>query len=446
MLSLGALCDGVVGECKTFCPPHPPSPLFISNETSLGETSSRCCMPVISSLPSRETNQHHSHKTPYAKIKQKLRALQRLAICLAVVGTPLARQGQSFVPALPLGLFRIFHSHAHDQDQHVHGHILRHKSSGLGAGLVLAAVDQDTSTTIIPIATSTMQPPPRPSATFQEEDVFIPSSDDVQIASKISNKHSPIAVVISHPYGPLGGNMMNNVVWAMTQHLSRFGFTTLRFNFRGVAPSTGRTSWTGAGEKEDMRAVCEYALTQLESPPQKLLIIGYSHGSVVGSALGGEMPQVHAYAAIAYPFSVAFALTLFRQGGYFTSAAKGEKPKLFVMGSQDQFTGIGTFIRKVKLLPSPTEVVTMEGVDHFFFGKEKALCEVVQAWLEKVMGAHDLKGFLTYAAAAAPAPPAAVAGAAAVASAGEGSDDGGKGRDYLEKLLPEVCEDGHQEL
>lgn len=356
----------------------------------------------------------------------------------------MGRQGHSFVPALNPGLFRIFHSRAHDQDKHVHGPTLRHKSSGFSAGLVLATIDQDSPTIITPMANSMRLP--SPSATLQEEEVLISSSDDVQIAGKISNKFSPVAVVISHPYGPLGGSMMNNVVWAMTQHLSRFGFTTLRFNFRGVAPSTGRTSWTGVGEKEDMRAVCEYALTRLESPPQKLLIIGYSYGSVVGSALGGEMPQVHAYAAIAYPFSVACALTLFRQRSYFTLAAKGEKPKLFIMGSRDQFTGMGTFMRKVKLLPSPTEVVAMEGVDHFFFGKEKALCEIVQVWLEKVTGTHDLKAFLTSAAAAAAAAPGPGPGPAAVAIGGEGSSDGGKRGNSQKEKLPEACVDGNQEL
>ena len=341
------------------------------------------------------------------------------------------RLSSSFVqPSSPPVLLHRPSSDSQGDDQHGHRHILRHSSGGVGLAQALAAVDQD-HTTMPP-------PPPRPSATLHEDDVLIPSSDGVQIACKISNKRSPLAVVISHPYGPLGGNMMNNVVYALTQHLSNFGFTTLRFNFRGVPPSTGRTSWTGAGEKDDMRAVCEYALTQFERPPRKIIIIGYSHGSVVGSALGGEMPEVHAYAAIAYPFSVAFALTLFRQGGYFTSAIKGEKPKLFVMGSQDQFTGIGAFMRKVKLLPSPIEVVTMEGVDHFFFGKEKALCAVVQGWMEKVMGTHDLKALLTSAAAAA---------VAVAPAAGEGSGDGaGGGGNALERILPAVWEDGHQEL
>jgi alpha/beta superfamily hydrolase len=80
-----------------------------------------------------------------------------------------------------------------------------------------------------------------------------------------------------------------------------------------------------------VEAVCRYALTQLEEPPARLVVIGYSHGSVVASAVAGEMPEVMAYAAIAYPFSVAWALTLFHQGSFLAAASQGSKPKLFVM-------------------------------------------------------------------------------------------------------------------
>ena len=49
-------------------------------------------------------------------------------------------------------------------------------------------------------------------------------------------------IVICHP-GPLnGGNMENNVVLAVSYALVEQGFTTLRFNFRGVGNSQGEHS------------------------------------------------------------------------------------------------------------------------------------------------------------------------------------------------------------
>jgi alpha/beta superfamily hydrolase len=51
--------------------------------------------------------------------------------------------------------------------------------------------------------------------------------------------------------------MWNGVVDAMEEGFSKAGFTTLRFNFRGVGRSTGRFD-EGAGETEDLVAACRF--------------------------------------------------------------------------------------------------------------------------------------------------------------------------------------------
>ena len=232
-------------------------------------------------------------------------------------------------------------------------------------------------------------------ATLREEEVTIPGSDGVRLAARVCNRRSPVAVVLTHPYGPLGGNMYNNVIVKLTQSLAREGFTTVRFNARGVAPSTGKTSWRGLKEKGDLGAVCQHVLTELEEPPARLVLIGYSHGSVVASAVAGEMPEVLAYAAIAYPFSVAWALTLFNHGRFLAAASQGSKPKLFLMGTLDNFTGIETFRARVKALPSPLEVVEVKGADHFFFSIESKISEAVDGWLKRVLGTSDLKALMS---------------------------------------------------
>jgi hypothetical protein len=50
---------------------------------------------------------------------------------------------------------------------------------------------------------------------------------------KQTSDHSNVAIVVTHPYSLLGGNMENNVVYAVAHRLAFFGFTTIRFNFRG---------------------------------------------------------------------------------------------------------------------------------------------------------------------------------------------------------------------
>ena len=45
--------------------------------------------------------------------------------------------------------------------------------------------------------------------------------------------HLNVAVIVTHPYSLLGGNMENNVVYSVAHRLAWRGFTTVRFNFRG---------------------------------------------------------------------------------------------------------------------------------------------------------------------------------------------------------------------
>ena len=63
----------------------------------------------------------------------------------------------------------------------------------------------------------------------------------------------PKAVVISHPHPLYGGDMDNYVVGLISQAFEEKGWTTLRFNFRGVGRSQGDFD-QGIGEEEDVLA------------------------------------------------------------------------------------------------------------------------------------------------------------------------------------------------
>ena len=52
-------------------------------------------------------------------------------------------------------------------------------------------------------------------------------------SSRIADCNSDLAVIVTHPWGPLGGNMNNNVVLAIAVWFQRLGITTMRFNFSG---------------------------------------------------------------------------------------------------------------------------------------------------------------------------------------------------------------------
>ena len=89
-----------------------------------------------------------------------------------------------------------------------------------------------------------------------EHNVRIPTSDGVKLAAQVWWPPTPttaetraaaaVGVVVSHPYGPLGGNMHNNVVEAVYDAMRRLGHAVVRFNFRcgPRGPRRGaRTEW-----------------------------------------------------------------------------------------------------------------------------------------------------------------------------------------------------------
>ena len=90
--------------------------------------------------------------------------------------------------------------------------------------------------------------------------------------------------VISHPHSLMGGDMWNPVVETVTQALFSVGFSTLRFNFRGVGGSGGSFD-NGQGEQEDLLS----ALAFLEDRALKeILPAGYSFGAWVTAGVTGR--------------------------------------------------------------------------------------------------------------------------------------------------------------
>lgn len=95
--------------------------------------------------------------------------------------------------------------------------------------------------------------------------------------------------VLCHPHPQYGGSMHDAVLDAMADALLEAGVSCLRFNFRGVGASDGRSSG-GAAEAEDLLAAAAW-LRAVHSP-EKLWLGGYSFGaSVVWQAAAAIDPE-----------------------------------------------------------------------------------------------------------------------------------------------------------
>lgn len=184
---------------------------------------------------------------------------------------------------------------------------------------------------------------------------------------------SSVGMVLCHPHPLYGGDMNNNVVMALYHACIAEGWPTLRFNFRGTGGSSGRFA-DGIGEQEDVKAACQFL--QTETGVSQIIMIGYSFGAAVGCAIVDKMSSVMGYCAISYPFTFI---------PEFVKTAHTTKPKLFVMGTKDNFTTVSAFQEAMEQMPEPKETHLLPGIDHFWGGHERQLKEIVLDWLKRTI-------------------------------------------------------------
>ncbi|KYQ89577.1 hypothetical protein DLAC_09533 [Tieghemostelium lacteum] len=193
-----------------------------------------------------------------------------------------------------------------------------------------------------------------------------------------------VGVVITHPHPMLGGNLNNNVVMGVSEYIVyHLQVPVLSLNFRGVGNSEGVGSWRGSYEREDTKAAASYLVNQsmqdMGYKINRVIMIGYSYGSVIAGSVIDEIPEVIAYTAISYPFG---PLTFMLLGPLLQSTLDSLKPKFFVTGDQDNFTSTSTF--KKRLSQMKGEDITFKiipNLDHFYGGSENKLSREILKWI-----------------------------------------------------------------
>jgi len=91
------------------------------------------------------------------------------------------------------------------------------------------------------------------------------------------DKTAPIAIILHpHPHPKFGGTMNNKIVYDLFYMFQERGFTTLRFNFRGVGRSQGEFDH-GQGELSDAAAALDWVQT-LHPDARGCWVAGFSFG------------------------------------------------------------------------------------------------------------------------------------------------------------------------
>lgn len=167
-----------------------------------------------------------------------------------------------------------------------------------------------------------------------------------------------VTVVMAHQYSVLGG--CQALMKGTATELASRGFTTLTFDMRGAGRSTGRPSLTGYAEVQDVVAVCKWATEHVDA--RSIILVGNSAGAPIAGSAVDEVKEVVGYVALGYPFGM-LASVLF--GRHNKPILASEKPKLFVMGTNDGFTSVKQLEAKLKMAAGRNETRLVPGAGHF---------------------------------------------------------------------------------
>lgn len=164
------------------------------------------------------------------------------------------------------------------------------------------------------------------------------------------------AAIICHPHPLYGGSMDNNVVSVLQAVLEKWGWGTLRFNFRGVGRSGGRYDG-GRGEVDDVLAAVAY----LSSRGVKTIhLAAYSYGVWVGLQALRKGLQPGSAILISPPLDFLD----------FADLRLPAVPCLITTGDRDSFCAAGSLKRWPALQAVETKslsVHVLPDCDHFYW-------------------------------------------------------------------------------
>jgi uncharacterized protein len=174
------------------------------------------------------------------------------------------------------------------------------------------------------------------------------------------------AAVVCHPHPIYGGSMYNNVVDAILAAMWQLGYSTLRFNFRGVAASEGEHDG-GRGEADDAAAAMAFLLSQPGVSKNGAVMAGYSFGAMVAVGAGYELADVSRIVAVALPLSMTEPQV----------PDGASKPLLLVSGDHDSYSPVAALTALQAKIGNSAQLEVIKGADHFFGGSEVELARVI---------------------------------------------------------------------
>lgn len=170
--------------------------------------------------------------------------------------------------------------------------------------------------------------------------------------------------VVCHPHPQHGGTLTNKVVITLARAFVQLGYTSVRFNFRGVGASQG--TWDeGRGEVDDALAV----IAAHRQPGQPLVLAGFSFGGYVASQAAARLGDG----------APAERLVLVAPAVVNFDAAAAAPGTLLIHGETDDVVPLQAVLDWAR--PQALAVTVLPGAGHFFHGQLTVLRQIVlDAW------------------------------------------------------------------
>ncbi len=201
----------------------------------------------------------------------------------------------------------------------------------------------------------------------------------------VEDKHAPVALVL-HPHPKHGGTMNNKVCYNLYKSFVDQGFSTLRFNFRGVGKSQGEFD-NGEGELADATAAMDW-LQQYNRDAITFWVAGFSFGAWIALQLLMRRPEIERFITVSPPagmYNFGFLSPCPRDG-------------YIIQGNRDSIVEEPKVAKLVEELNSQQKVKVdysmIDGADHFFRDHMDELVTDVNQFVGEHIGAIMERGVI----------------------------------------------------
>ncbi len=194
-------------------------------------------------------------------------------------------------------------------------------------------------------------------------------------------KDAPLALIL-HPSPEQGGTMNNKITYNLFQAFTARGFSTLRFNFRGVGRSQGIYD-RGEGELSDAASALDW-MQEINPNAPYVWIGGFSFGAWIGMQLLMRRPEIEGFVSITPPANMYD----------FSFLAPCPTSGLVLQGGRDDVVeeaSVADFVDKIQLQKGITlDYRVLEGANHFYHGYSDIMIDHVHDHLNKAGAGREV--------------------------------------------------------